>query len=149
MHDWKSCVCRKVHRGFESLSLRRTESRAGGRTLRGSAVFFETRRGVAVTLVDQYGNTATGTPSTQVTLAIASGSGTTGATHLLEHLMFKGTRRFNKQQGTDIFDTDGARAGTFLLENGKRVVKREILRLLARYRASGCLSRNTSWKDSW
>lgn len=30
--------------------------------------------------------------------------GTTGATHLLEHLMFKGTERFNKRDGTDIFE---------------------------------------------
>lgn len=30
-------------------------------------------------------------------------SGLTGATHLLEHLMFKGTERFNKDRGTSIF----------------------------------------------
>jgi zinc protease len=29
-------------------------------------------------------------------------SGHTGATHLLEHLMFKGSRRFNRSQGTEI-----------------------------------------------
>ena len=32
-------------------------------------------------------------------------AGLTGATHFLEHLMFKGTERFNKQQGTSIFNT--------------------------------------------
>ncbi|UGU14740.1 insulinase family protein [Sinomicrobium kalidii] len=32
-------------------------------------------------------------------------SGTTGATHLLEHLMFKGTPKFNKRKGTAIFPT--------------------------------------------
>ncbi len=31
------------------------------------------------------------------------GLGTTGATHLLEHLMFKGSERFNRRLGTDIF----------------------------------------------
>lgn len=31
--------------------------------------------------------------------------GLTGATHFLEHLMFKGTERFNKQAGTSIFET--------------------------------------------
>ncbi len=31
------------------------------------------------------------------------GAGLTGATHLLEHLMFKGTERFNKDLGTSIF----------------------------------------------
>lgn len=31
------------------------------------------------------------------------GVGTTGATHLLEHLMFKGSERFNRRFGTDIF----------------------------------------------
>ena len=31
------------------------------------------------------------------------GAGMTGATHLLEHLMFKGTERFNKDNGTSIF----------------------------------------------
>jgi zinc protease len=32
-------------------------------------------------------------------------AGLTGATHLLEHLMFKGTERFNKADGTAIFPT--------------------------------------------
>jgi zinc protease len=32
-------------------------------------------------------------------------AGLTGATHLLEHLMFKGTERFNRQRGTAIFPT--------------------------------------------
>ena len=31
--------------------------------------------------------------------------GLTGATHFLEHLMFKGTERFNKARGTSIFNT--------------------------------------------
>ena len=30
-------------------------------------------------------------------------TGLTGATHMLEHLMFKGTEKFNKQKGTSIF----------------------------------------------
>jgi len=30
------------------------------------------------------------------------GTGHTGATHILEHLMFKGTRRFNRERGTEI-----------------------------------------------
>ncbi len=33
------------------------------------------------------------------------GAGLTGATHFLEHLMFKGTERFNKRRGTSIFNT--------------------------------------------
>jgi zinc protease len=32
-------------------------------------------------------------------------TGLTGATHILEHLMFKGTERFHKKAGTSIFDT--------------------------------------------
>lgn len=32
------------------------------------------------------------------------GVGTTGATHMLEHLMFKGSERFNRRMGTDIFE---------------------------------------------
>ena len=31
-------------------------------------------------------------------------TGTTGSTHLLEHLMFKGTEKFNKENGTDVFN---------------------------------------------
>jgi zinc protease len=31
-------------------------------------------------------------------------AGIKGASHMIEHLMFKGTARFNKQQGTSIFD---------------------------------------------
>jgi zinc protease len=33
------------------------------------------------------------------------GPGLTGATHFLEHLMFKGSARFNKAQGTSVFNT--------------------------------------------
>ena len=32
-------------------------------------------------------------------------TGLTGATHMLEHLMFKGTERFNRRDGTSIFNT--------------------------------------------
>lgn len=32
-------------------------------------------------------------------------AGLTGATHFLEHLMFKGTERFNRRRGTSIFNT--------------------------------------------
>jgi len=32
-------------------------------------------------------------------------AGQTGATHMLEHLMFKGTERFHKRKGTSIFET--------------------------------------------
>lgn len=32
-------------------------------------------------------------------------AGLTGATHMLEHLMFKGTERFNKEKGTSIFNS--------------------------------------------
>ena len=42
----------------------------------------------------------------QVTYRVGSrneGAGLTGATHLLEHLMFKGTERFNRDQGTSVF----------------------------------------------
>ncbi|MGB3543204.1 M16 family metallopeptidase [Rubrivirga sp.] len=42
----------------------------------------------------------------QVTYRVGSrneGAGLTGATHLLEHLMFKGTDRFNRDLGTSVF----------------------------------------------
>ena len=42
-----------------------------------------------------------------VTYRVGSGdeaTGLTGATHFLEHLMFKGTGRFNKQNGTSVFN---------------------------------------------
>ncbi|MEM0960987.1 MAG: pitrilysin family protein [Bacteroidota bacterium] len=42
----------------------------------------------------------------QVTYRVGSrneGAGLTGATHLLEHLMFKGTERFNRDLGTSVF----------------------------------------------
>jgi zinc protease len=42
----------------------------------------------------------------QVTYRVGSrneGAGLTGATHLLEHLMFKGTDRFNRESGTSVF----------------------------------------------
>src|SRR5690606_16275523 len=37
-------------------------------------------------------------------------SGNTGSTHLLEHLMFKGTEKFNKKKGTSI-DSELTRYG--------------------------------------
>ena len=48
-------------------------------------------------------------PVTSVMITYHVGSrnehtGHTGATHMLEHLMFKGTERFHKQYGTSIFD---------------------------------------------
>ena len=51
-----------------------------------------------------------GAPVTSVMITYHVGSrnertGHTGATHMLEHLMFKGTERFNKERGTSIFDT--------------------------------------------
>lgn len=42
-----------------------------------------------------------------VTYDVGSGdeaSGLTGATHFLEHLMFKGTNRYNKRRGTSVFN---------------------------------------------
>ena len=42
----------------------------------------------------------------QVTYRVGSrneGAGLTGATHLLEHLMFKGSERFNRDLGTSVF----------------------------------------------
>ena len=42
-----------------------------------------------------------------VTYRVGSGdeaTGLTGATHFLEHLMFKGTERFNKKKGTSVFN---------------------------------------------
>jgi len=44
----------------------------------------------------------------QVTYHVGSRNeraGHTGATHILEHLMFKGTERFHKRKGTSIFET--------------------------------------------
>ena len=44
----------------------------------------------------------------QVTYRVGSrneGAGLTGATHLLEHLMFKGSARFNRDLGTSVFQT--------------------------------------------
>ena len=44
----------------------------------------------------------------QVTYRVGSrneGAGLTGATHLLEHLMFKGSEKFNRDLGTSVFQT--------------------------------------------
>ena len=50
----------------------------------------------------------------QVTYRVGSrneGAGLTGATHLLEHLMFKGSERFNRDLGTSVFQTLQALGG--------------------------------------
>jgi zinc protease len=52
-------------------------------------------------------DTATPVAAFMVTYHVGSRNeapGTTGATHLLEHLMFKGSERFNKRKGTDVFE---------------------------------------------
>ena len=59
--------------------------------------------GLAVLLLPQ---TAAPVAAFQVTYRVGSrneGAGLTGATHLLEHLMFKGTERFNRDRGTSVF----------------------------------------------
>ena len=60
--------------------------------------------GLAVLLLPQ---AAAPVAAFQVTYRVGSrneGAGLTGATHLLEHLMFKGTERFNRALGTSVFE---------------------------------------------
>ncbi|HLA63635.1 MAG TPA: insulinase family protein, partial [Rhodothermales bacterium] len=62
------------------------------------------RNGLAVLLLPE---SAAPVVAFQVTYRVGSrneGAGLTGATHLLEHLMFKGTERFNKRLGTSVFN---------------------------------------------
>ena len=57
---------------------------------------------------DPSGEAAPPVTAFQVTYRVGSrneGAGLTGATHLLEHLMFKGTERFNRELGTSVFQT--------------------------------------------
>ncbi len=64
-----------------------------------------TRNGLTVLLLPQ---TAAPVVTFMVTYRVGSRNeraGLTGATHLLEHLMFKGTERYNKDNGTAIFPT--------------------------------------------
>ncbi|MEL6614340.1 MAG: pitrilysin family protein [Bacteroidota bacterium] len=65
--------------------------------------------GLTVLLVpDPAGEAAPPVTAFQVTYRVGSrneGAGLTGATHLLEHLMFKGTDRFNRELGTSVFQT--------------------------------------------
>ncbi len=64
-----------------------------------------TANGLAVLLLPQ---TAAPVVTFMVTYRVGSRNeraGLTGATHLLEHLMFKGTERYNKDAGTAIFPT--------------------------------------------
>ena len=65
------------------------------------------RNGLTVLLLpDPAGDAAVPVAAFQVTYRVGSrneGAGLTGATHLLEHLMFKGTERFNREAGTSVF----------------------------------------------
>ncbi|MEM1055117.1 MAG: pitrilysin family protein [Bacteroidota bacterium] len=57
-------------------------------------------------LLDPAGEAAPPVAAFQVTYRVGSrneGAGLTGATHLLEHLMFKGSERFNRELGTGVF----------------------------------------------
>lgn len=61
------------------------------------------RNGLAVLL---HPEAAAPVAAFQVTYRVGSrneGAGLTGATHLLEHLMFKGTERYNRDLGTSVF----------------------------------------------
>ena len=63
------------------------------------------RNGLVALLLDE---AAAPVVAFQVTYRVGSrneGAGLTGATHLLEHLMFKGTERFNRDLGTSVFQT--------------------------------------------
>ena len=63
------------------------------------------RNGLTVLLVP---DAAAPVVAFQVTYRVGSRnevSGLTGATHLLEHLMFKGSERFNRDLGTSVFQT--------------------------------------------
>ncbi|MDT0630604.1 pitrilysin family protein [Rubrivirga sp. S365] len=63
------------------------------------------RNGMLALLLDE---AAAPVVAFQVTYRVGSrneGAGLTGATHLLEHLMFKGTERFNRDLGTSVFQT--------------------------------------------
>ncbi len=63
------------------------------------------RNGLTVLLVP---DAAAPVVAFQVTYRVGSRnevSGLTGATHLLEHLMFKGSERFNREAGTSVFQT--------------------------------------------
>jgi len=54
-----------------------------------------------------YPDDATSVAAFMVTYHVGSrneGTGVTGATHMLEHLMFKGSERYNRRLGTDIFE---------------------------------------------
>ncbi|HIL58756.1 MAG TPA: insulinase family protein, partial [Rhodothermales bacterium] len=60
----------------------------------------------ALLLPDPAGEAAPPVAAFQVTYRVGSrneGAGLTGATHLLEHLMFKGSERFNRDLGTSVF----------------------------------------------
>lgn len=67
--------------------------------------FVHDRNGLRVLLMQ---NTAAPVAAFMVTYLVGSRNeraGLTGATHLLEHLMFKGTERFNKEKGTSVFNS--------------------------------------------
>lgn len=66
--------------------------------------------GLTVLLLPEVGDPARGAAAPVATFMVTyrvgsrnEGAGLTGATHLLEHLMFKGTERFNRERGTSVF----------------------------------------------
>ena len=72
--------------------------------LSGIQHFVHRKNGLQVLLMQQF---AAPVVTFMVTYHVGSrheSTGLTGATHFLEHLMFKGTERFNKQAGTSVFN---------------------------------------------
>ncbi len=72
--------------------------------LEGIEHYVHQKNGLQVLLMQQF---AAPVVTFMVTYHVGSrheSTGLTGATHFLEHLMFKGTERFNKQAGTSVFN---------------------------------------------
>ena len=75
------------------------------RAVGGIEEYRHVRNGLTVLLMPE---AAAPVAAFQVTYRVGSrneGAGLTGATHLLEHLMFKGSERFNRDLGTSVFQT--------------------------------------------
>lgn len=73
-------------------------------TVSGISHYKHTKNGLTVLLLPQESAPVV---TVMITYKVGSrneGIGTTGATHFLEHMMFKGTHKFHKDQGTGIFN---------------------------------------------
>lgn len=77
------------------------------RTIRGISEYRFLKNGLTILLKEDHGAPLVGVDVHYKVGSRHEKPGTTGSTHILEHMLFKGSRKFNKKSGKDFWNTLG------------------------------------------